>query len=228
MEASLLRIHLQQPYRRESWLTILPQLLPRVEFFAQPADFPLTTERERAIASGRRQIGVATIPDETGTEKHVAIYEIEVAENVDLPRNRVSLRELVARSIDQASAHAVLAFFVQPGRDEYRLTYAARESSLDVETLEISTRETAPKRFTFILGPTEPCRTAADRLTELAAHRASLSFKDVERAFSVERLTKEFFAEYKKHYRRFVDYLVEATDAPERIFEKRLGSTLGG
>nr|MDQ3314288.1 hypothetical protein [Verrucomicrobiota bacterium] len=218
MEASLLRIHLQQPYRRESWLTILPQLLPRVEFFAQSADFPLTTERERAIATGRRQIGVATVHDETGTDKRVAIYEIDVAENVDLPRNRVALRELVARSIDQAGAHAVLAFFVQPGRDEYRLTYAARESSIDLVTLEISTRETAPKRFTFLLGPAESCRTASQRLGELAAHRESLTFKHVERAFSVERLTKEFFAEYKKHYQRFVDYLIKETDAPERIF----------
>ena len=120
--------------------------------------------------------------------------------------------------IDQVSAHAVLAFFVKDGQPEYRLTYAARESSFDLETLEVQNRETAPKRFTFLLGPAEPCRTAALRLSELAARRDSLTFRDVERAFSVERLNKEFFGAYKKHYQRFVDYLINETDAPEKIF----------
>ena len=192
MDESILRAQLQQPYRRDSWRAILPQLLPGVDFFVQPQPFPLTTERERSIATERRQIGVATIPDQNGETKKIAIYEIDVAAKVELPRNRVALRELVARSIDQVSAHAVLAFFVQPEFDEYRLTYAARESELDLETFEIRTRETAPKRFTFLLGPTEPCRTAAQRLGELAAKRDSLTFHDVERAFSVERLNKEF------------------------------------
>src|SRR5947209_601203 len=117
MDEAILRAQLQQPYRRDSWRAILPQLLPGVEFFAQPQPFPLTTEHERSIAADRRQIGVATVSDQDGGTKKIAIYEIDVAPNVDLPRNRVALRELVARSIDQVSAHAVLALFVQPDRD---------------------------------------------------------------------------------------------------------------
>src|SRR5438309_1248492 len=126
MEPAILKTQLQQPYRAASWQAILPQMVPEIEFFAQPIDFPLTTAREREIATTRRQLGVATVADENGAAKKIAVYEIDVAANVDLPRNRVSLRELIARCIDQVNAHAVFAFFVQPGRDEYRLTYAAR------------------------------------------------------------------------------------------------------
>jgi type I restriction-modification system DNA methylase subunit len=218
MQEPILRSQLQQPYRTASWQVILPQILPVVEFFAQPIDFPLTSERERAIATARRQIGVATVADENSTPKRIAIYEIDVAANVDLPRNRVSLRELIARCIDQVNAHAVVAFFVQSGRDEYRLTYAARESSIDLETLEIQTRETTPKRFTFLLGPAEPCRTAAQRLGELAAKKETITFRDIEGAFSVERLNREFFGKYKEYYQRFVDHLINDTNAPEKIF----------
>ncbi len=192
--------------------------MPGIDFFVQPHDFPLTTEREHAIATARRQLGVATLAGETGGSKKIAIYEIDVAANVDLPRNRVSLRELIARCIDQVNAHAVLAFFIQSGRDEYRLTYAARESELDLETLEVQTRETAPKRFTFLLGPAEPCRTAAQRLAELAEKKDEVTLRDVERTFSVERLNKEFFATYKHHYEIFVKYLINDTVAPEKIF----------
>jgi type I restriction-modification system DNA methylase subunit len=218
MDPAILRAQLQQPYRRDSWRAILPQLLPSVQFFAQPAEFQLTSERERQVATARRQLGVATVAGETGVSKKIAIYEIDVAANVDLPRNRVSLRELIARCIDQVNAHAVLAFFIQSGCDEYRLTYAARGSELDLETLEVQTRETAPKRFTFLLGPAEPCRTAAQRLAELAEKKDEVTLRDVECAFSVERLNKEFFATYKHHYQVFVEYLINDTDAPEKIF----------
>lgn len=217
MDEAILRAQLQQPYRRDSWRTILRQLFLEVEFFAQPLEVPLTTERERRAASSRHQIGVATVLDQDGGSKKVAIYEIGVSSIVDLTRNRVGLRELIARSIDQVSANAVLAFFFQAGTDEYRLTYAARESELDLDTFEIRTRETAPKRFTFLLGPDEPCRTAAQRLCELVNKRESLDFRDIERAFSVERLNKEFFDKYKKHYEKFVDHLI-SSDAPEKIF----------
>jgi hypothetical protein len=210
-----LQTQLQLPYRRDTWRTLLRQLLRNVEFFAQPHDVPLTTERERGAAIARQQIGVATVTDQNGAPK-VAIYEVEVASIVDLPRNRVALRELVARSIDEVSANAVLAFFIQSGCDEYRLTYAARESELDIETLEVTTRETAPKRFTFLLGPAEPCRTAAQRLGELL-EKPDVTLRDVEGAFSVERLNKEFFKKYKEHYQRFVTELINS-DAPEIIF----------
>jgi hypothetical protein len=213
-----LQTQLQLPYRRDTWRTLLRQIFVDLEFFAQPLDVPLTTDRECESARARRQIGVATVREEDGASKKIAIYEIDVAANVDLPRNRVALRELVARSIDEASANAVLAFFVQDGREEYRLTYAARESELDLETLEIRTRETAPKRFTFLLGGDEPCRTAAQRLAELADKKGEVTLGDVERAFSAERLNKEFFAKYKWHYQRFVDHLINDTDAPENIF----------
>lgn len=117
---------LQKKYVRENWQTLLPQLLPGVELFEQPQNFPLTNDREKEIATARRQFGRATLAD----GKTVAFYEIDVAAKVDLLRNRVALRELVARCIDEVSAHAVLAFFVQSGNNAYRLTYAAKESRL--------------------------------------------------------------------------------------------------
>jgi len=73
MDETVLRAQLQQLYRRDSWKAILPQLLSGVDFFAQPQPFPLTTERQRSIATGRRQIGVASIPDQNGGSKKVAI-----------------------------------------------------------------------------------------------------------------------------------------------------------
>src|ERR1035437_9180482 len=158
---------LQQPYRRETWHTLLPQLLPGVEMFSQPHDFPLTSENERGIATARRQFGRATLAD----GKTVAFYEIEVAPDVQLQSNRVGLRSLIVKCIDEVSAHAVLAFFVQSGKSFYRLTYAAKVSRLG-EDQKIQTEQTAPRRFTYILGEGESCRTAAGNF-DLIARKSS-------------------------------------------------------
>jgi len=213
---------LRQPYSAQLWAGLLPRLLPgRVELFSQPVEFPLTTENQRTIATGFRQFGRAVISDGQGGQKILGVFEVDVAAKVDLLRNRVALRQLVARCIDEVSAHAVLAFFVQSGSKPYRLTYATRESVLNTDTLAIETRETATRRFTFVLGPGETRRTAAMRLHGLVESRESATLADVTDAFSVEKLNREFFDTYKQHYQSFCSHLIDG-DAPERSFGLKL------
>jgi hypothetical protein len=208
---------LQRKYSREDWQKFLPQLLPGVELFGQAHDFPLTNEREKTIATARRQFGTAKLTD----GKRIAFYEIDVAAKVDLLRNRVALRELIARCIDEVSAHAVLAFFIQPGNTAYRLSYAAKESKLGENNL-IYTEQTATRRFTYILGPGETRRTAALRLASLAEKHDTTKLADVTDAFSVEKLNIEFFNIYKQHYKKFCDHLIDDTDVPQKIFSLQL------
>jgi Eco57I restriction-modification methylase/restriction endonuclease TaqI-like protein len=183
---------LQKKYLRETWHALLPQLLPGVEMFSQAHDFPLTSEHERGIATARRQFGAATLAD----GKRIAFYEIEVSPDVQLLSNRVGLRSLIVKCIDEVSAHAVLAFFVQPGKSFYRLTYAAKESRLG-EDLKIQTEQTSPRRFTYILGEGESCRTAAERFGKLPSNT---KISDLTEAFSVDKLNKEFFADFRNAF----------------------------
>jgi type I restriction-modification system DNA methylase subunit len=183
---------LQKEYQRETWQALLPNLLPGVEMFSQPQNFPLTSEYERSIATARHQFGAATLAD----GKRIAFYEIEVAPDIQLQSNRVGLRSLIVKCIDEVSAHAVLAFFVQPGKSFYRLTYAAKESRLG-EDLKLTTEQTAPRRFTYILGAGESCRTAAERFGKLPRNT---KIADLTEAFSVDKLNKEFFADFRKAF----------------------------
>lgn len=225
IDARYLQAQLRLPYHADLWRTLFPTLLPGVELFAVPVERPLDSAAERELATAFRQVGRAALAD----GKVVALCEVATTPGVDLLRNRVGLRTLVARAIDEVSAHAVLAFFLPPAGGDpaapgpYRLTYAARETRLgpdpDTGVLTEFTRETAPRRYTFVLGPGEAARTAADRLARLAADTArrgpALPLDAVTDAFSVERLNKEFFTAYKDHYRRFCDHL---TAAPPAVF----------
>jgi len=209
---------LQKEYSRETWQALLPQLLPGVEMFSRAQDFPLTSEHERGIATARRQFGAATLAD----GKRIAFYEIEVAPNIQLQSNRVGLRSLIVKCIDEVSAHAVLAFFIQPGKSFYRLTYAAKESRLGKD-LKITTVQTAPRRFTYILGEGESCRTAAERFGKLPSNTKIADLTD---AFSVDKLNKEFFADFSMAFDMVVKDILARNKGWEQSAAERETQTL--
>lgn len=198
---------LRQPFARDIYRIILEDILPSgtLQLLQTPQSIIATCEFVTATA----QIGTIELPD----GNTIALLEVHVADQIKLARNRVALRNFVARFIDEASTTAVLAVFHQPGKPDWRLTYACKRSQLDDDTLEITSTQTAPRRYTFLLGENEPCRTAAGRLAELREKGEHLTLEEVEKAFSVERLNKDFFKDYKKHYETFVAHLLAPENA---------------
>lgn len=198
---------LRQPYSRDTYRAILEDILPSGTL--QLLQTPQTIVAKCDDVTRTDQIGAIELPD----GNTIALLEVHVADQIKLARNRVALRNFVARFIDEASTTAVLAVFHQPGKPDWRLTYACKRSQLDDDTLEITSTQTAPRRYTFLLGENEPCRTAAGRLAELREKGGHLTLEQVEKAFSVERLNKDFFKDYKKHYETFVSHLLAPGNA---------------
>ena len=180
-----------EPFSEERWTDLLPRLLPGISLFSQPHDIPLLSAAEQSVAKSLKQFGTARLADGKG----IGFFIIEAKPGVDLSRNRVGLRQLAARWIDQVELHAALALSYQPDVGFYRLTFAARESVFTPD-LQITTLETASRRFTYVLGTGERRRTASQRLAVLADRRPELTLKDVIDAFSVDKLNKEFFADF--------------------------------
>lgn len=193
---------LRQPYRRSIYQTLLEDILPSGSLQLLQSPQPIIAACD--FVTSTDQIGTIELPD----GNTIALLEVHVADQIKLARNRVALRNFVARFIDEASTTAVLAVFHQPGKPDWRLTYACKRSQLDDDTLEITSTQTAPRRYTFLLGENEPCRTAAGRLAELREKGEHLTLEEVEKAFSVERLNKDFFKDYKKHYETFTAHLL--------------------
>ncbi len=198
---------LRQPYARDTYRTILEDVLPSGTL--QLLQSPQTIIAACEFVTATAQIGTIELPDGST----IALLEVHVGDQIKLARNRVALRNFVARFIDEARTTAVLAVFHQPGKPDWRLTYACKRSQLDDDTMEITSTQTAPRRYTFLLGENEPCRTAAGRLAELREKGEHLTLEEVEKAFSVERLNKDFFKDYKKHYETFVAHLLASENA---------------
>ncbi len=68
------------------------------------------------------------------------------------------------------------------------------------------------------MGEGESTRTAAERFTAIANKGSKATLDDVKEAFSVEKLSKAFFDEYKKHYDIFCDFMVSKPNIRQTIF----------
>lgn len=195
----------------EQWKGILTEMFPKVEFFTS------VNQVSHELIKDGGQAGLIRLDD----DRSLAVYTFEVNDNVLINRNRKGLREIAANPIDQSIIHGALAFYYSKNVSDYRLTFIAKQTSFN-EDGELIKTETAPKRYTFLLGENEPCRTAAERLFELISKKKTSSIKlaDVIDAFSVERLNKEFFAGYKAQYNKFLKQLSDTKQ--NRDYVKKL------
>lgn len=211
MTAKELQNKLSARFDFEEWKNILIEMFPKVELFTRVN--PVFHD----LIKGGGQAGMIRLDD----GRSLAIYIFEVKDNVLIDRNRKGLREIAAKTIDQSIIHGVLAFYYSKNVSDYRLTFIAKQTSFN-ENGELIKSETAPKRYTFLLGENEPCRTAAERLFELISKKGTSFIKltDVIDAFSVERLNKEFFAGYKAQYNKFLQQLSD--NKQNRDYVKKL------
>lgn len=185
------------------WKPVFSMLFNKVQYFSNPSN---PFEDVDKVKSGK-QTGIVKLDD----GKTLAIFEVEVDDKIHIDKNRQGLREIAIKHIDQNITHGALVFFYSKNQADYRFSFIAKWSEIDLETGEFRKGETKPKRYTYLLGDNEACTTAAKRLLALAGKKTQqeIGIKEVIDAFSVESLTKEFFKTYKEHYERFWQFIAK-------------------
>ena len=213
MNQAYLKNILSAKFDFDIWKDLLEKIFPKVEVFTSVVKIADSHVKDGGHAGNIR----------LDDGRSLAIFRFEVADNVQISRNRKSLRDIAAKYVDQDLIHGALVFYYSQNQDDYRLTFIAKQTYFN-ESGELVKKETAPKRYTFLLGKNEPCTTAASRLKELADKKTygSIYLTDVTDAFSVERLNKEFFNGYKAQYKKFIDTLSD-TKSNRDYVKKLLG-----
>lgn len=139
--------------------------------------------RQLAEATGIRsikQVGMMYV----GVEP-LQIFDVTVSDRVMMEHNRVNIQRLIRAVMDQFSCAFMLFHYEDDTRWDWRFTYCRKSGNKE--------ESTDSKRYTFLLGPGQSCRTATDNFIALYDKRNSLEIKDIENAFNVEALSKEFF-----------------------------------
>jgi len=200
----------EDKYFPDQWKTVLSLFFKKIDYFSHPEN--LFTENDKVIDG--KQIGIIKLDD----GKQLAIFTVEVADNISIVRNRQGLREIAAKHIDQNIIHGSLAFFYNKKQADYRFSFIAKEANIDLETGELIKGETKPKRYTYLLGANEACTTPAKRILVLAdkKEKGAVDIQNLKEVFSVEALNRDFFKTYKAHYEKFWKHLADEEN-PYRI-----------
>ncbi|MCF3574807.1 Eco57I restriction-modification methylase domain-containing protein [Planktothrix agardhii] len=153
--------------------------------------------------------------DENGIERQIGVYEVTLAPDIILERNRVGLINLLRKYWQNIDA-AFIAYH-RPESANWRFSYVSELTGYDAEGESIKIK-TEPKRYTYLLGEGESIRTAVERFERIIKKGSKVTLDDVKESFSVEKLSKTFFDEYKKHYDIFCQYMVSEPGIYQTIF----------
>ncbi len=141
------------------------------------------------------------------------IFDITVASKHQLANSRVGIQQLIRRIISTHSGAFMIFHYKTTERWDWRFTFCHKGASqLD---------SSDAKRYTFLLGPGQSCRTAAEnfcKLGEKIATNGEFEMDDIIKAFDVEALSKEFFDKYKAQYEKFVNYMADAENGMREDF----------
>lgn len=201
MEIKEIRELLERPYKQKDWVAFLKTHFTNGQLLGNAHSIPLNDKilHKECFALGSYEIDNYT---------KIGIFEVQLKENVKIARNRVALRNLIKELVKQVAGAMVV--FVQG--DKWRFSYISKRKVRNTDTNLIENKETAPKRYTYLFGKGEKALTAAQRFDKLIKKQKSnlyqyLTLEDFEDAFSVEKLSKEFFSKYKEIYEDFVEFI---------------------
>lgn len=155
--------------------------------------------KEEAFNSGLQSMIKLGSIELDNTESPLFVYDITIGENKELSKNRKGIQTLIRRMLSKNSG-AFMIFHYADKQWEWRFSYCFKGMSDEDST--------SAKRFTYLLGPNQACKTAAQRFDKLRKQEGRINLTDIEEAFSVEQLSKDFFKRYKAQYGKFVGYVI--------------------
>ena len=142
----------------------------------------------------------------------IGVLIIKLQDN-KLPANARTLqRNYIAHLLDSSGYNldATLAVIYSETEDTWRLSFVKQE--LDFTEGKLKTKFTPAKRYSYLFGKDEPNHTAKEQLLELLENNnKQYTIEEIEEKFSVEKVTKDFFENYKENYLKLKEIL-EAND----------------
>lgn len=156
-------------------------------------------------------VGNYTSPD----GKKIIVMAVELKSQTYVENSRSTQRSYAKRLIENANADAALVAFYTPGDPRWRLSFVRLDYEMKIENGKLKTAEnmTPARRYSFLVGKDEPCHTAIERFRLfLEKHDANPTLDDLENAFSVEAVTKEFFELYCEKFHQLREALEKNAD----------------
>lgn len=179
------------------------------EFFNGPYIFTINRD-ERIWLEYKNNISayykIASYED--GERNKILILAVELKKGSTVERARSLQRNFISKILDGSDYEAAIVAFYTPDEPNWRLSLVRLDYTITTKGVELEL--TPAKRFSYLVGKNEPKHTAIKQLfTIFEDDENNPTLDEIEEAFSVEKVTKDFFNEYKAKYLELKEYLEE-------------------
>jgi len=218
--ARIVRQTFQNPFDKESFVYFIKNLLNHIE----PAPFIyrgnfIPDAYEPYIKTLER---IGKYQDKDG--KKIDLLIVRLKKETSLERARTMQRNFIAWYLNGSRGDvlkdAALVAFVSPDSDDWRFSLVKMDYRLDAsgEKVRVKQELTPARRFSFLVGKTESSHTAQSRLVPILQDDSrDPTLRDLEEAFSIEKVTKEFFEKYRQLFHEVKEALDEAVKKDKKV-----------
>jgi hypothetical protein len=203
----------ENDFDRQQFGEFINHLLKSADFskhFTQSGSNVYRVSRDKVSSFER----LAQFTDVDG--KKIDVLIVNLRRDSTIERARTSLRNFAAEYLKSdrgIGKEAVLVAYAAKDdgsgyspKTDWRFSYVTLETSLVKQESgrfkEEVSRLTPARRYSFIVGEGERTHTAQKQFAALLQSQSSPTLKQLEEAFSVEKVTKDFYDEYEKLFKR--------------------------
>lgn len=173
---------------------------------------------EPEMLSGKRHTGIwreyensiisysdiAKFKDAEGN--NIIIFAVELKNEKGVERARSLQRNFISKILDDKNCEAAIVAFYSTEDVNWRLSFVRLDYTFKDKGLELDL--TPARRYSYLVGKNETSHTAQKQLYPIFEddkHNPTLD--EIEVAFSVEKVTKDFFEQYKNKYYDLKEYI---------------------
>ncbi|MCD4803576.1 MAG: N-6 DNA methylase [Anaerolineales bacterium] len=143
-------------------------------------------------------------------ENRIDILVITLQKDTSLERSRTMQRNFIAWYLNGSRGgkmkEAALAAFVSPGKDDWRFSLVKMDYKFEQTksgSMKVKEEFTPARRWSFLVGKNEKSHTAQSRLVKILANdEQDPTLGEIQKAFDIETVTKEFFIKYRELFLR--------------------------
>lgn len=165
--------------------------------------------------------------------KKLHVLEVKLKSGSKIDQARTMQRNLIARYLKDHWLDGAFVAFYSDDSTSWRLSFVKVEYKFD-ENGKTKEELSPAKRYSFLVGKHEPSHTAQQQLERIYNEtEVNPTLEQIEKAFGVEKVTKEFFEQYRKlfedlleelnHNHTFINEAERNNIDPENFAKKLLG-----
>jgi len=143
-------------------------------------------------------------------ENNIDILVITLQKETSLERARTMQRNFIAWYLNGSRGgemkDGALAAFVSPDEEDWRFSLVKMDYKFEktkAGRMKVKEEFTPARRWSFLVGANEKSHTAQSRLVNILVNDEQIpTLKEIENAFDIETVTKEFFLKYRELFMR--------------------------